>query len=139
MPAAPTRPAPCASQALHAHPAFPQLLKALLQSKAALESQLHAQALAEVSAFTDSHDPAAISGLRTHFPQLVEHLLFVLANDSVKDLQFVAEHARERADNRFPLEAMLHAYRSAHRTALQALRASALRLRLESEACVKAV
>jgi len=130
-------PPPNATQApwqrLHTHPAWPGVLTELQRKRAAIESEMHARAMAEVPAFTDSHDPAAISGLRRHGPQLVQHMLAQLASNNGLDLRFVGEHARQRADSRFPLEAMLHTYRSAHKVALQAVHQAALAQNLESE------
>lgn len=39
----------------------------------------------------------------------------LFAGGAVGDFEFVGEHARRRTEQRFPLEAVLHAYRCGHK------------------------
>ena len=53
--------------------------------------------------------------LRRHDPQHTDEILRLLNGGKVGEFEFVREHACRRADNRFPLEATLHAYRCGHK------------------------
>jgi DNA-binding transcriptional ArsR family regulator len=65
---------------------------------------------------------AAETGLS---PSLVSHHLRLLRGGPVGDFDFVREHARRRAEQRFPLEATLHTYRCAHKVFSRWLREAA--------------
>ena len=86
-----------------------------------------AQALIdEIPAYTESRNPAALSDMVSHGPQHCEEIIRLLAGGSVGDFQFVSDHARRRAEQRFPLEVTLHAYRCGHRVFSRWLRQATL-------------
>lgn len=72
-------------------------------------------ALAEVPAFSTSHNPDILPGLREHAVEHVGEIQRLFAGGDVGDFEFVRAHAQRRAEQRFPLEATLHAYRCGHK------------------------
>jgi hypothetical protein len=71
--------------------------------------------LAEVSAFSDSGNPDVLPELDRHGGEHVHEIQRLMEGGEVGDFDFVRAHAHRRAAQRFPLEAMLHAYRCGHR------------------------
>ena len=71
--------------------------------------------LAEIAAFTGSGNPDVLPELARHAGEHIAELRRLLAGGALRDFEFVRTHARRRAGQRFPLEAMLHAYRSGHK------------------------
>ena len=69
----------------------------------------------EVPAYTESGNPTVLPELREHLGQHATEICRVLRGDSAPDLGFLKEHAERRAEQRFPLDAMLQAYRAMHR------------------------
>jgi hypothetical protein len=80
-----------------------------------IQSELRDTVLADIPAFTESRDQATLRELGSHGPRHLEEILRLLEGGAVSDFRFVREHARLRAEHRFPLEAMLHAYRCGHK------------------------
>ena len=76
---------------------------------------LRAEVLKDVRGFTESANPRVLPELREHGQAHIEALLRLISGEDVDDFAFVREHARLRAEQRFPLELMLHGYRSGHR------------------------
>ena len=111
-----------ALQALRRSPQLAPAVARLGQQSAELLAELQQDVLAEVPAFTASQDPATLAQLALHGPQQLAEILRLLEGGALADLRFAADHARLRAEHRFPLEAMLHAYRCSHRVFAQALR-----------------
>lgn len=71
--------------------------------------------LAEVPAFSTSQDPEVRPDLEQHARELVAELKRLIDAGPPDTLEFVRGYARSRAAQRFPLEALLHAYRCAHK------------------------
>jgi hypothetical protein len=94
---------------------LPAAVAHLCQHAAALLAELRDNVVAEVPAFTASHDPVTLEQLAVHGPQHHAEIVRLLEGGPVGDLRFVREHAQLRAEHRFPLEAILHAYRCGHR------------------------
>lgn len=78
-------------------------------------AELRNTVVAEIPAFTESRNPDALSDMAVHGPQHHEEIVRLLDGHAVGDFQFVRDHARRRAEQRFPLEATLHAYRCGHK------------------------
>lgn len=95
------------------------------QQGAAIHAQLQRTLLEEVPAFMASHDEATLGALDTHILQQQGELNRLLAGGAVGDFGFACEHGRLRAQHRFPLEAMLHGCRCAHKVFAQRLRQAA--------------
>jgi sugar diacid utilization regulator len=72
-------------------------------------------ALDEVDAFAGSANPDVLPELRQHLEELVAEVCRLLSAAAPGDLAFVRRYAQRRAQQRFPLEASLHAYRCSHR------------------------
>lgn len=84
--------------------------------------------LAEVPAFAASQNPDILPALETHGGEHIAELLRLFAGGDLGGLQFVVGHAERRAEQRFPLDATLHAYRCGHRVLSRWLRDAALAL-----------
>ena len=80
--------------------------------------------LADISAYTDSGNPEVLPQLEVDIAGHTAELIRLFKGGRPGDFKFVREHAERRAAQRFPLEAMLHAYRCAHKIYLCWLRAA---------------
>ena len=105
---------------------LPAALAHLQRHQAAILSELRDTVLAEIPAFTESRDPATLRDLATHGPQHHTEILRLLGGGAVHDFGFVRDHARLRAEHKFPLEAVLHAYRCGHKVFSRWLRQATL-------------
>ncbi len=81
--------------------------------------------LAEIPAFSASANPLVLPAVAQHVDEHVGELQRLFAGGAVGDFGFVRDHAQRRAEQRFPLEATLHAYRCGHRVLSQWLREAA--------------
>jgi hypothetical protein len=93
---------------------------------------LRGEVLKEVRGFSASGNPRVIPELRDHARAHVEELLRLLAGEDLGDFAFVRDHARLRAEQRFPLELTLHAYRCGHRVLSRWMRDGAATSRLQN-------
>ena len=82
--------------------------------------------LAEISAFSASGNPEILPGLDRHASEHVQEIRRLFAGGESGEFEFVKSHAQRRAEQRFPLEAILHAYRCGHRILSLWLREAAL-------------
>ena len=80
----------------------------------------------EVPAFAESRNPDIVPEQLAHGDAHYQQILDYLRGTTDSELQFVREHAARRAEQRFPLEATLHAYRCGHRVLAKWLREAAL-------------
>lgn len=71
--------------------------------------------LAEIPAFSESRNPRLLPDLAEHGAEQTREIMRLLRGGSVEDFAFVCDYAERRADQRFPLEATLHAYRCGHK------------------------
>jgi len=78
----------------------------------------------EIAAFSSSANPEVLPALRLHLEALVAEVCRLLGGDG--ELAFVPSYARTRAQQRFPLEALLHTYRCSHRVITSWIRDAAL-------------
>ncbi len=96
-----------------------QLLKAavehLADNSAAINTELMEMVLAEIPAFSESRNPDVVPDLAAHGPEHTAEILRLLGGGRVSNFDFVRDHARRRAEQYFPLEATLHAYRCGHK------------------------
>ena len=86
----------------------------------------------EVPAYRESGNPETIPELETHLRDIVARACQLLGGEAVGPLDFVTEHARRRAAQKFPLDAILQAYRGVHRLLLRWIRDAALEIADES-------
>lgn len=91
-----------------------------------LTSQLETRIIADVEAYSASANPDVLPELRQHLEALCEAMLSQLESRQLGEFEFVKRYARHRAGQRFPLEATLHTYRSAHRILSEWFRDAAL-------------
>lgn len=85
--------------------------------------------VAEVPAFSASGNPEVLPGLERHGIGHIEELRRLLGGGKVSDFKFVRVHAQRRAEQRFPLEAILHAYRCGHKVLSHWIRDAAIATR----------
>jgi len=93
----------------------PTTLAALQQSAGAALASFAAAVGERVPAFAASRNPDVLPELMAHGQAHLDELLRLLRGGLPGDLAFVHAHARRRAEQHFPLDAMLHAYRCGHR------------------------
>lgn len=82
--------------------------------------------LGEIPSFSESANPDVRPELRSHAQEHVNEIYRLLAGGSPGDFPFVRAHAERRAEQRFPLEATLHAYRCGHRVISKWIRDAAI-------------
>src|ERR1700690_4454496 len=76
---------------------------------------LRREVLKDVRGFSESGNPRVLPELGEHAKAHVEELMRLFSGAELGDFAFVREHARLRAEQCFPLELTLHAYRCGHR------------------------
>ena len=79
----------------------------------------------EVAAFRDSANPDILPELQAHIGELLAVACRLLAGEP-GDLSFAERHAERRAEQKFPLDAVLQAYRTVHRLLANLVRDAAL-------------
>jgi hypothetical protein len=106
---------------------FPaQAVEQLVSRSSALADDLRAAVLAAVPAFSESRNPDILPELVQHSALHADELVRLLRGGDIGDFAFVRDHAERRAEQRFPLEAVLHAYRCGHKVFSRRLRDAAL-------------
>ena len=83
-------------------------------------------AIAEVSAYADTGNPDVRPELSRFLTALSGEALRLLAGGRPGDFAFVINHAERRAEQKFPLEALLQTYRCSHRILVDRVRDSAI-------------
>ncbi len=111
---------------LAATPSLPVVVARIAGSATALGADLQQTVLGEVPEFSKSRNPDLLPEMTRHGQEHVREIIRLLRHGSLGTLEFVHEHARRRAEQRFPLEATLHAYRSGHKVFVRWLREAAL-------------
>jgi PucR C-terminal helix-turn-helix domain/GGDEF-like domain len=119
---------------------IPNATRPLDMSKKDAGNALRKVVLAEVPAFSNSGNPEILPGLSAHIEEHLQELRRLFGGGEVGDFAFLRSHAHRRAEQRFPLEASLHAYRCAHKILALWLRDAAVASRPRSiETAVSAV
>lgn len=96
-------------------PLLVKTVKQLRDKAPIINSELNETMLGEIPAFSESRNPEVLPDFTRHCEQHTTEILRLLGGGSVGNFEFVREYARKRAEQRFPLEAILHAYRCAHK------------------------
>ncbi len=104
-----------ALQRLSDGPFLPAAVRHMTDSSTAINAEFNETVLAEIPAFTESRNPNVLPDLAEHGRQQTSEILRLLGGGPVDDFEFVREYARRRAEQHFPLEATLHAYRCGHK------------------------
>lgn len=86
-----------------------------------LETVVH-----EVAAYTDSGNPDVVPELEAHLLHHAREIGHLLSGLPPRDLNFVHDHARRRAQQKFPLDAVLASYNCLHRRLVDWIRDAAL-------------
>ena len=105
----------------------------------AIATQLQQAVLAQVPEFSKSRNPDLLPELAGHGREHVEEIVRLLRGGDIGRFDFVHEHARRRAEQRFPLAATLHAYRSGHKVLSRWLRESASTVASPAEDAQRAI
>jgi len=112
--------------ALRSHGVVPGVSVPLTAMRDDFSAELVATVADEVPAYHDSGNPEILPELEAHLGEAVKQACRLLAGERIDDFDFVAEHARRRAAQKFPLDATLHAYRCLHRSLSRWVRDAAL-------------
>ena len=104
----------------------PQAARALGDAMGRAGTALRELILEEVPAFQASGNPEILPGLGQHVGDHIVEIRRLLGGGEVGDFDFVRTQALLRAEQRFPLEATLHAYRCGHKTLSRWLRDAAM-------------
>lgn len=91
-----------------------------------INKELRDTVLGEIPAFTETGNPDILPELAQHAARHTDEILRLLRGGVVGEFTFVREHAERRAEQRFPLESMLHAYRCGHKVFSRHMRDAAL-------------
>lgn len=102
--------------------AGPLLARTADQAAASLRQTL----LEEIPAFRASGNPDILPEVGRHAGEHVKELTRLFGGEAEGDFAFVKVQAHARAEQHFPLEAMLHSYRSGHRLLAHWLREAAI-------------
>ncbi len=122
-----------ALQRLGGGPVLHAAVRYLQDNTARINGELGDTVLAQIPAFSESRNPNVLPDLGRHGPAHTAEILRLLAGGQVGDFDFVREHARRRAEQHFPLEATLHAYRCGHKVFSRWLREAILSTLSSSE------
>jgi hypothetical protein len=87
-------------------------LDRVAKNSAIIAAEMHQATLTAVPEFSKSRNPDLAPELAQHCKDNVEQFLRLLHGDAAGGLDIIHSHARRRAEQHFPLEATLHAYRS---------------------------
>ncbi len=82
--------------------------------------------LTEVPGFQSSGNPEILPEFAQHIGDHLREIRRLLNGGEVGDFTFVRTHAQRRAEQHFPLEVTLHAYRCGHRTLSRWMRDAAM-------------
>lgn len=104
----------------------PAIGPALDVSVAATTAALRRTIIDEIPAFSESGNPDVMPELAAHAGDHIRELRRLLGGGTVGEFEFVAAHARHRAEQKFPLEASLHAYRCGHKVLSRWMRDAAV-------------
>jgi len=104
----------------------PEVAAVLDDGLDAVRQTLKQSVLEEVPAYSDSANPEILPNLENHLRDHVARITALLGGSRDGDFGFVGEYAERLAQQRFPLEALLHTYRCAHKVLSPWLRDIAL-------------
>ena len=92
-------------------------------------SALRQSVLNEVPAFQASANPEILPSLAGHAQEHIAEIMRLLIGGTLEGFAFVKNHGAIRAEQHFPIEATLHAYRCGHKVLSNWMRESALATR----------
>jgi hypothetical protein len=100
---------------LAGHGVVPAISIPLKASAADVVRTVEQRIRTEVEAFSSSANPDLLPELGQHLEALAGEVCRLLGGGRPGDFAFVRDYTQRRAEQRFPLEASLHAYRCSHR------------------------
>lgn len=119
---------------------IPRAATALSRDAPGAVDALRDAVLAEIPAFSESGNPEVLPALGQHIEEHLSEIQRLFEGGELGDFEFVKAHAHRRAEQRFPLEMTLHAYRCGHRILAHWLRDAALAVTAgDTEAAVTAI
>jgi hypothetical protein len=104
----------------------PAVATALRDDSKAFVTRLRKVVLDEVPAYTESGNPEVLPELQRHLEDHVDEVTGLLGGQPPGEFAFVDTHAERRAEQKFPLDAMLQAYRCLHKLLSPWIRDAAL-------------
>lgn len=110
---------------LRAHGVVPGIVDQLERARDTTGNRLQDVVLDKVTAYSDSGNPEVLPQLTGHLERLTAEIPAVLGG-GLQGFEFVQSHAERRAGQRFPLEALLHTYRCAHKVLFSWIRDAAI-------------
>jgi len=118
---------------LSSSPFLIRAVKQLTEDIPAINTELSETVLGEIPAFSESRNPEVLPDFANHSTQHTTEILRLLGGGMVGDFEFVRDYARKRAEQRFPLEAILHAYRCGHKVFSRWVRKAILTTEISAE------
>ena len=104
----------------------PAVAEALGKEGSSIVRGLREAVTTDVHAYTQSGNPDVLPELQQHLEDLVDGACRLLGGKPPAELAFVSTHAHRRAEQKFPLDALLHTYRCAYMGLLPRIRDAAI-------------
>ena len=123
---------------LRAAGVVPDVADVLARSADETVANLYDMVTGEVAAYSASGNPDVLPELKAHLADHTAEVRRLLAGEAPGDYGFVRAHAERRASQKFPLDAVLQAYRCMHRVFSVWVRDAALSV-ADSDAHVRRV
>lgn len=115
-----------AIDALAALRVVPDVGKTMRIGTTVIQRTLYDGVVEEVSAYTESANPDVLPELAEHLEMHIAVTCRLLGDGEAVDFSFVRDQAHRRAEQKFPLDALLHAYRVIHKVFSRWIRDAAL-------------
>lgn len=110
----------------------PSVAEPLVTHSGRLQQELYDAILEGVPAYTSSGNPDVLPELRAHLAQHLAEVSRLLSGPRREELGFVRDHAHRRAEQKFPLDALLQTYRILHKLLAVEIRDAALQAASQS-------
>ena len=104
----------------------PGIAAMLREDAEGFAARLEAVVIDEVPAYTETGNPEVLPELRRHLEAHIGKVCELLAGEAPGSFEFIDAHAERRAAQKFPLDAMLQAYRCLHKLLAPWIRDAAL-------------
>jgi len=111
---------------LEAAGVVPTVRQALEADAGRITGELFNTVVGEAPAYRESGNPDVLPELRAHLSEHVAEVCRLLGGGRPGDFAFVRTHAKRRAAQKFPLDALLQSYRCLHKVMSKWLREAAL-------------
>jgi hypothetical protein len=117
----------------------PQAAAPLHRGMRAAAEALRKTVMDQVPAFSVSGNPQILPEVERHAGEHLAEIARLFGGGQAGSFEFVREHAQRRAEQRFPLEATLHAYRCGHQVLSRWMRDAAIAATSNNERVVAAI